>query len=92
MSKDEIKKCSEMVKTAEGTYQIQMIDTRGLPSIPLSLIKDIESKRSETKVVHFYFNKNIRIKILSRQEINSREFVPIEKIINISSSQINNKN
>lgn len=88
LSKEEVKKYTEMVKVAEGTYQIQMIDTRSLPSIPLSLIQTIEDKRGETKVVYYQFKPNIRIKILPKQMINEKGFVLIDRINHISSNNL----
>jgi len=77
-----------MLNKAEGTYQIQMVDTRSLPSIPISLIKTIEEKRDETKLVYFFYKKNIRIKILPKKTILNKEFIPIDRIKHISSKDL----
>jgi hypothetical protein len=88
ISQNNITKYSEMVQLAEGTYQIQMIDTRSLPSIPLSLIETIEAKRDVSKVIYFQYKQNIRIKILSKEMINKPDFIPLVRIISISSNDI----
>lgn len=88
LSKEEVTKYTEMVKIAEGTYQIQMIDTRSLPSVPLSLIQTIEDKRDEIKVVYFQFKPKIRIKILPKQTINKKDFIFINRIIHIASNEL----
>ena len=88
ISQYDITKYSEMVQLAEGTYQIQMIDTRSLPAIPLSLIQTIETKRDDSKVIYFQYKQNIRIKILSKEMISKPNFIPLERIISISSNEI----
>lgn len=88
LSKEDVQKYTEMVRVAEGTYQIQMIDTRSLPSIPLSLIQIIENKREETEVVYYQYKSNIRIKILPKQMINKKGFVLIDRINHISSKNL----
>lgn len=88
LTKEEVKKYTEMTSVAEGTYQIQMVDTRSLPSIPLELIKTIEEKRHDTKTIYFYYKPDIRIKILSRKEIENKKLEKDEKIIYITSNDL----
>ena len=88
LTKEEVSTYTSMLKKAEGTYQIQMIDTRELPAIPISLIKTIEEKRKNNETVYFHYKTNIRIKVLSRQEIKNKKLTTDEKIIYISSNNL----
>ena len=78
----------ELGATLEGTYQIQMIDTRALPTAELSLYKIIEEKRNINKTVYHYLNSNMRIMILPQETIEKSDFIGIERIIYISSKNI----
>lgn len=88
LTKEEVVKYTAMIQEAEGTYQIQMIDTRSLPAIPISIIKTIEEKRKDDETVYFFFKPDTRIKILSRQEIKNKKLTIDEKIIHISSNNL----
>jgi len=89
LTKEEVATYISMMETAEGTYQIQMIDTRELPAIPIALIKTIEEHRKENETVYFFYKNNIRIKVLSRYEIqDNKRLTKDEKIIYISSNNL----
>ena len=76
-----------MFKEAHGTYQIQMINTRKMPAIPISLISEIEEKRHQNEVRYFNFKDNIKIKILPKDVIKSTTFEPIERIVHLNSNK-----
>lgn len=57
-------------KRLKGTYQIQMIDTRALPQTSYELLKRIEEERKPNQRTYFNFKKNIRVMVLSEDEIN----------------------
>lgn len=88
LSKEDVTKYIKMTNDAEGTYQIQLIDTRVKPTIELSIIKSIEDKRDDDKVTYFYVNTFTRVKVLSKKEINSTDYIPLERFKYISSSQL----
>lgn len=71
-----------------GTYQIQMIDTRTLPSFPAELLLLIEKKRDENRIIYHRLSDNMRIKILPKSIINTKEFKPVERIRHISSKDL----
>ena len=91
LSKEEVTKYAEMTIAAEGTYQIQMINTRHNPTVLLSLIQEIENKRDDTKTVFFYMNASNRVKVLSRQEVSSEEFAPIARFRRIALTDVEDK-
>jgi hypothetical protein len=76
-----------MFKVAQGTYQIQMINTREMPAIPISLISEIEEQRHQSEVKYFNFKENIKIKILPKDVIESSTFEPIQRIVHLNSNQ-----
>lgn len=88
LTKDEAAEYIERFNTAEGTYQIQVIDTRELPAIPVSFIDDIEKARDENEVRFISLKENIRVKILPTVEINSENFKPLDRIVFINSSDL----
>jgi hypothetical protein len=88
LSKEEVSKYVKMTNDAEGTYQIQLIDTRAKPTTQLSIINSIENKRENDKVAYFYVNSFTRVKVLSKKEINSTTFKPLERYKYISSSEL----
>lgn len=75
-------------KKLMGTYQIQMIDTRTLPSFPAELLLLIEEKRDENHVIYHNVSDNMRIKILPKSMINAEKFTPIERIRHISTKDL----
>jgi hypothetical protein len=84
LSKQEVSLYSQMTLDAAGTFQIQMINTRELPTIPLSIIKTIEEKRDAEDVVYYQYSNKMRIMILPTNEIKSSEFISLERIKYIS--------
>ena len=76
----------ELGATLEGTYQIQMIDTRALPTAELSLYKIIEEKRNINKTVYHYLNSNMRIMILPQETNQNSDFISLKRIKYISSN------
>ena len=79
----------ELLNKLEGTYQVQIIDSRELPAIPLSLMDTISLKRGENEVKYVWLKSNIRVKILSKSEITSPSFHGLPRITYISSSDLN---
>lgn len=67
----------------EGTYQIQVINTRNKPFLPQN-IEDIVIKNRRKDVVFYYkLSENVRIKILPLDYITSKEYMPLSLIEHI---------
>jgi len=77
-----------MFNNAEGTYQIQIIDSREMPSIPLSIIDEIDAVRKENDIAYISVKDNIRIKVLPLFVINAADFVEVETMVYLKSSEI----
>ena len=88
LSESKVEELIELGSVLEGTYQIQMIDTRALPAVELSIYSIIQEQRSLKNVVYHYLNSNTRIMILSFQAIESPDFISLDRIAYISSKNI----
>ena len=86
--KAETKRLMDLLSKLEGTYQIQVIDSREQPTIPLTLMEIIELNRHTTEVKYIWLKSNMRVKILSKNEINTSSFIGIPRVINISASDL----
>lgn len=87
--KIETNRLMTLLSKFEGTYQVQIIDSRQLPTIPLSLMDTIEANRHETEVKYVWLPNNVRVKILPKSEIASSTFQGLPRVIHISSSDLN---
>lgn len=67
----------------EGTYQVQIINSRELPTIPLSLMDQVEQKRDASAVTYVWLKSNTRVKILSKTQIEDPAFKKLEKVTHI---------
>ena len=86
--KAETKRLMDLLSKLEGTYQIQVIDSREQPTIPLTLMEIIELNRHTTEVKYIWLKSNMRVKILSKNEINTSSFIGIPRVISISASDL----
>ena len=89
LSDDEIAELISLKETIDGTYQFQMIDTRSLPTIQLSLFREIEKRRHDTEIIYYMYSDKMRIMILPRNQISSADFKKLEYLIFIQSNEIN---
>lgn len=88
LSESKVKELIVLGASLEGTYQIQMIDTRVLPAVELSIYSIIQEQRSSKNVVYHYLNSNTRIMILSFETIETPNFKSLDRIAYISSKNI----
>ncbi len=66
--------------TAEGSWQIQVINSRNQPFIPGNINELVAEKRHASETVYVQLGTEVRLKILSLSEINRPQFIPLEKI------------
>lgn len=88
LSAQEKDRLLKLSKELEGCYQIQMIDTRYQPVFDLSLIQEINKKIKQDETVYFFYKKNIRIKVLSKNAMKNKEHKPLKKVIYIKKSDL----
>ena len=88
LSKEQVAIFSQLSKELEGTYQIQMIDTRHLPTIPLDIFPKIKENRKEDVVSYIFIAPDTRVKILPQSVIDDENFRAVEKIVFINSSEL----
>jgi len=86
LSTEKVHELQELKSNLEGTYQIQMIDSRALPTIQLSLFEEIQNKRSQTNDTFIELSGNCRVFIPSHQEIESSTFKPLEYVTYLQST------
>lgn len=84
---DESKRLMTLFQKLEGTYQIQILDSRDKTEIPLVLMDTIQAKRHLTEIVFFHVKNNVQLMILPISTINNGDFKRIERQVNISSQK-----
>lgn len=87
--KVETNRMMALLNKLEGTYQVQIIDSRELPAIPLSLMDTIVAKRDQDVTKYVWLKSNIRVKILSLKEITSPSFKGVTRVEYVNSTQLN---
>lgn len=88
-SKAETNRMMDLLNKLEGTYQVQIIDSRELPAIPLSLMDTIVAKRDQETTQYVWLKSNIRVKILSKKEITSPSFKGVARVEYINATELN---
>lgn len=87
LTEQEIQNLLNLKTEVEGTYQIEMINTRSLPTIPLIAYKEIEMRRNKSEVVYYQLNENTRIKIFPIDQIKDPNFRYPEEVIYINTQR-----
>ena len=87
--KVETQRLMTLLTKLEGTYQVQIIDSRELPAIPLSLMDTIIAKRDQNSVKYVWLSEKVRVKILPVSEISQPTFQPLERVVYKSASNLN---
>lgn len=88
-SSEETKRLINLLNKLEGTYQVQIIDSRELPAIPLTLMDSIIAKRDEKEVKYVWLKNNTRVKILPVSEITSANFKGVARVSYVNAADIN---
>lgn len=84
-AKAETKRLMDLLQKFEGTYQLQIINSRDKTELPLYLMDTIQAKRHATNVVYYKYKSNVRLMILPYVELNRKDFKPLERIAHIAS-------
>jgi len=84
-AKFESKRLMTLFNQLEGTYQVQVLNSRDKTEIPLYIMDSIQAKRHTTEVVYFPLKNNVRVMVLPYSVINKKGFVPVPRTANISS-------
>ncbi len=67
----------------EGTYQIQVVNSRNQPYIPANLNQLVLDNRDATEVKYVTLGTEVRLKVLPLSEINKPDFKPLQKIAHV---------
>jgi len=84
LSKEKAEQLNSLGKKIEGTYQVQIINSREMASIPLQLMQTIEDTRDQTDTTYYWLKSNIRVMILPKSVIERPNFQKIEQTIHTS--------
>jgi hypothetical protein len=76
----ETKRLMDLLHKLEGTYQVQIVNSREKTEFPMVLLDTIVARRNQTQVVYYQMKPNVRIKILPQNMIESPGFIPLERI------------
>lgn len=85
-AKAETERLMKLYQKLEGTYQIQIIDSREKIAFPLKTLETIEAKRHQTQTTYFWLKERVKIMVLPEVAINKKDFQPVERIIYTSSN------
>lgn len=71
---------SEIVSGFDGGFQIEIHNVRYQPSIPGNILELVSSQRQDNETVYYPLDENIRIRIISRNELSSPSFQKLDLI------------
>ena len=74
----------KQVSSIDGTYQIQVVNSRNKPYIPSNLNQLVLDNRDATQVKYVTLGSEVRLKVLPLSEINKPDFKPLEKIAHVA--------
>ena len=77
-------KLQQLNVALDGTYQIQVLNSRELPMFPLNLLTKIDSLRSENDTIYIPVKPRERIMVLPRKVIDSPGFKKPEHVVHIT--------
>lgn len=67
----------EKLKKYEGTFQIQVSDSRLKPSIPYNIDELIENNRSQNEVKYVQLGTQVRLMILPKNQLKGKSQLPM---------------
>lgn len=73
----------QLAKELEGTYQIQVINSRENPSLSFSFLDEIVAKRHKSDTIYFWPKRDVRIMILPESVIKVSDFKPLTTLTHI---------
>lgn len=82
--KAESQRLLSLSQKLEGTYQVQIVNSREKAALPLAIMDSIHLKRHATETVYFPLKGNIRVMVLPQSEISKQGFKPLERIAYVS--------
>ncbi len=82
---DENARLLALSKKLEGTYQLQIINSREAGEIPLQYMDTIVAKRSKMDTVYYYYpdKPELRLMILPQSVIEKNDFIKPVRIIHV---------
>ena len=84
---DDTKRLAELSRQMEGTYQVQVVNSRQYFSMPLNIFDSIQAQRHKTETRYLQVSENIRIMIPSQQAILSPGFKPLQRVVYLTENK-----
>ncbi len=85
--KVETKRLTNLLNQLEGTYQVQIIDSREKLTFPLTMLDSVQIKRQQNQTTYIWLKSNVRVMVPAYSVINKQGFSPLERVKYISSSE-----
>lgn len=80
LSSDTTNQMANLLHKLEGTYQLQIFDSRELPTISLGMLDKIQDKRHQTDTIYFSVKQNFKVMILPYSTIEKKGFTAIKRV------------
>ena len=77
---DSANRTVNLLHKLEGTYQLQILDSRELPTISLDMLDKIQDKRHQTDTIYFSVKHNFKVMILPYSTIEKKDFTAIKRV------------
>lgn len=81
--KKETERLTTLFHKLEGTFQVQVVNSRAKPEIPLWVADSVQVKRHQTQIIYLKLKPHIRVMILPFSVINQPNFKPVSTTANI---------
>ncbi|MGZ3867013.1 MAG: hypothetical protein ACXVC6_01915 [Bacteroidia bacterium] len=79
--KEDTERLLKLQEKLEGTYQLQIFNSRSKVMYPLGVLDDIEARRQDNDTVFYKLDNNMRFVILPRKIINTPGFKKLSPTI-----------
>lgn len=73
----------EEKQSIEGTYQVQVVNSRNQPNVPGNLEQIVREKRHNTEDLYITIGTDVRLFIPSEKTIRSKTFIPLKAIAHV---------
>lgn len=80
LTSDSTNRTVNLLHQLEGTYQLQIINSRELPTISSDMLDKIQAKRHQTDTIYFSVKHNFKVMILPYSTIEKKDFTAIKRV------------
>lgn len=87
-AKVESERLMSLYHKLEGTYQVQVIDSREKVAFPLTILDSVVNTRDLNQTKYIWLKSNVRLMILPYNTINKKGFTPLSQTAYYSSKNL----